>query len=319
MTRPVLARNVEVAVGELHHPPTQTCHCLRAEHIVGRAHAADLRIDDPVVSGLHAAIQWHAGRWSVRDLGSRNGVFVNGTRITAPTPLREGDTVGFGGTTPWVVTSDQPPRAFAVSLHDGREVVGTAATLGLPDAAAEHTSVSRAPTGWVAESDVQDGVIVEDRQVVEARGRWRLHLPMPGAHTTAVASLVHLDEADLCFVVSPDLEHIEIEVVHPAGPLRVPHFAANELLLVLALARRDDAATSPAEHGWIPFDQLISSFRLTPMSPRDRNRIRQWIHKCRRRFVDLGITDGERIVERRPGTRHVRLGTSRIEIIRRAP
>lgn len=305
-------------MGELSRPSTNTRCCLRAEHVVGRAQTADLHVDDPVVSSFHAALQWHGGRWSVRDLGSRNGVFVNGARIDAPTPLQAGDALGFGGPgTAWVLTEAGPPRAFAISLDDGTEVVGTASTLGLPDETAEAASVTRTPTGWFVESDQHDDVAVEDREVIEAHGRWRLHLPLPSTDTTAVAALVHLHETDLRFVVSPDLEHIEVEVHHPTGPLTLPHFAANELLLVLALARRDDATTAPTEHGWIPFDQLISSFRLTPMSPRDQNRIRQWIHKCRRRFVDLGITDGERIVERRPGTRQVRLGTPRIAIVRR--
>jgi pSer/pThr/pTyr-binding forkhead associated (FHA) protein len=33
----------------------------------------------------------------VEDKGSANGTFVNGKRITGPTPLRARDTVSFGG------------------------------------------------------------------------------------------------------------------------------------------------------------------------------------------------------------------------------
>ena len=183
-----------------------------------------------------------------------------------PTPLREGDAIGFGNADHrWTLADDSPPVAFAVCLEDGRQISGTASTLGLPDDDDPLTSVVRTSTGWIAETD-QDGRPVEDRQVIEADGRWRLNLPLPGSHTTEAASLVHLDAANLRFVVSQDYEHIEIEVAHPAGPYRVPHYAANELLLVLAMARRDDEG-SAAEHGWMHFDDLTASFRLTPMSP----------------------------------------------------
>lgn len=299
------------------HVATNAAHCLRAEHIVGRAPSADLRLEEPVVSGLHAALQWTPSGWTVRDLSSRNGVFVNGVRITAPTRLSPGDRVGFGeAAEQWQLADDHPPVAFAVSLEDGREVGGTASTLGLPDEGAAHTSVVRTGVAWMAESGEDDARAVEDRQIIEARGRWRLHLPLAGSHTTQAASLVHLDATRLRFLVSQDYEHIEVEVEHPAGPLRLAHYAANELLLVLAMARRDDETSAPAEHGWMHFDDLTASFRLTPMSPRDQNRIRQWIHKCRRRFIELGIADGERIVERRAGTRQVRLGTAHLEIVR---
>ena len=68
--------------------------------VVGRAQDADLRLSDTGVSRRHLEIHLDAaGAPSVVDLGSTNGTTVNGRRVTVPTPLSDGDTVGLGATT----------------------------------------------------------------------------------------------------------------------------------------------------------------------------------------------------------------------------
>jgi S1-C subfamily serine protease len=69
--------------------------------LIGRDPAAELRFDpegEREVSARHATVYANQGRWWVKDLGSRNGTFVNGNRIIAPTELRNGDRIGVGGT-----------------------------------------------------------------------------------------------------------------------------------------------------------------------------------------------------------------------------
>jgi transcriptional regulator with GAF, ATPase, and Fis domain len=46
--------------------------------LVGRDEAADVRLPVSAVSRRHAELQWERGRWSLRDLGSRNGTLVDG-------------------------------------------------------------------------------------------------------------------------------------------------------------------------------------------------------------------------------------------------
>jgi pSer/pThr/pTyr-binding forkhead associated (FHA) protein len=62
-----------------------------------RADTASL-IDDVYVSDEHAELRVDAGSWSVRDLGSTNGTYVNSVRITGPTTLAVGDTLRIGKT-----------------------------------------------------------------------------------------------------------------------------------------------------------------------------------------------------------------------------
>src|SRR5882757_2202047 len=49
---------------------------------IGRSPEATVMVDDPGVSRLHARIRRNeSGGFEVEDLGSKNGTFVNGTRI----------------------------------------------------------------------------------------------------------------------------------------------------------------------------------------------------------------------------------------------
>jgi DNA-binding NtrC family response regulator len=64
--------------------------------VVGRDPGSDLFLPVQAVSRIHAEIVWEAGRWSIRDRGSRNGIMVDGHPVThsmldASTELRIGD------------------------------------------------------------------------------------------------------------------------------------------------------------------------------------------------------------------------------------
>ncbi len=65
---------------------------------LGRSRDADIVVDDPNVSRVHAEVRPSGGAWIVRDLGSTNGVKVNGRRLdpSRPQSLRAGDTIELG-------------------------------------------------------------------------------------------------------------------------------------------------------------------------------------------------------------------------------
>lgn len=67
--------------------------------VLGRSDDAACVLRDPNVSRRHAELRQDAsGQWEIVDLGSTNGVKVNGRRVT-DAPLREGDQVTVGTTT----------------------------------------------------------------------------------------------------------------------------------------------------------------------------------------------------------------------------
>lgn len=105
------------------------------EFIIGRAdRSCDLVIPDARVSRRHAAIMLRGGRFMIRDLGSMNGTFVNGERVSTSYGLVPGDEItlpphkmlfvlaGVGSTTPaeqvvGVSQAIQPKGQFSGLLH----------------------------------------------------------------------------------------------------------------------------------------------------------------------------------------------------------
>jgi pSer/pThr/pTyr-binding forkhead associated (FHA) protein len=67
---------------------------------------------DPEISRRHARVgRDAAGQVIIEDLGSANGTFVNGERVSAQRVLEAGDVVRVGGTSLEVAAAGGPPRA----------------------------------------------------------------------------------------------------------------------------------------------------------------------------------------------------------------
>ena len=69
---------------------------MEGANVVGRAADATISIDSPGVSRYHARFTVANDDATVEDLGSKNGTHVNGTRISGPTTLADGDEVRLG-------------------------------------------------------------------------------------------------------------------------------------------------------------------------------------------------------------------------------
>jgi DNA-binding CsgD family transcriptional regulator len=63
---------------------------------VGTLDSNDVVVDADGVSRVHAAFERFGDAWCVRDLGSRNGTFVNGGRVIGEHALHSGDEVVLG-------------------------------------------------------------------------------------------------------------------------------------------------------------------------------------------------------------------------------
>lgn len=70
----------------------------QAPILIGRGSDAAIRLDDDYVSTRHARIAQSEDQWFVEDLGSTNGTYIGGTRITQPTALTLGTQVRVGKT-----------------------------------------------------------------------------------------------------------------------------------------------------------------------------------------------------------------------------
>lgn len=77
----------------------QTTTAQKSYIAIGRHPLSDVRFDaerDLDVSTRHAAILERGGEYVVRDLGSKNGTFLNGARLDSDHVVRDGDVIRFG-------------------------------------------------------------------------------------------------------------------------------------------------------------------------------------------------------------------------------
>jgi DNA-binding winged helix-turn-helix (wHTH) protein len=76
---------------------TDGCAVLKeGAHVLGRDPDLELCLDSPSVSRRHAMITVAGAEAVLEDLGSKNGTFVANRRVSAPTPLADGDVIKLG-------------------------------------------------------------------------------------------------------------------------------------------------------------------------------------------------------------------------------
>ncbi len=83
---------------------------------VGKDGSNDLVLDDPFVSGRHLRVDHHGGRWQLTDLGSTNGTFLSGVRVTQA-EIPPGLAVAVGGCE--LVLEVGPPRERPLGPFEG--------------------------------------------------------------------------------------------------------------------------------------------------------------------------------------------------------
>jgi ABC-type multidrug transport system ATPase subunit len=66
------------------------------EILIGREPGSTLQIDSPGVSRKHARLTYRNNQFLLEDLGSSNGTFINGERISSPCLLKNGDVISLG-------------------------------------------------------------------------------------------------------------------------------------------------------------------------------------------------------------------------------
>jgi hypothetical protein len=101
--------------------PNQTYDLNKDIITLGRDITNDIVINDPEVSRHHMRMTRGAGGYTIEDLGSTNGTFVNGQRLTGARPLRPGDMIGLGET----VTLAYEMAGAGAAAMPGAEIPGS--------------------------------------------------------------------------------------------------------------------------------------------------------------------------------------------------
>jgi len=279
--------------------------------ILGRSRACTIRLSEPEISGEHALLRWIGG-WELQDLHSRNGTFVDGRRLAAGEriSLAPGAEIGFGRVDGYILTDGGPPEAFAAPLEEGAAVAAQSDLLALPDPANPLVTIYRVGDAWSIEQGGEVQAIADGATIQIAGGGWRVHLPeaLPQTRDIETAPLT-VGALTLRFCVSRDEEYVELLALHGGRVFDLKARAHHYPLLLLARARLGDVGLPTDQQGWVHQDELLRQLRS------DANRLHIDVYRIRRQLAELGIADAARIVERRPGTRQLRIGAARLEIV----
>lgn len=288
---------------------------LACDHLVGRSPRCTLRLDDEHVSSEHASLRWNGDSWILKDLGSLNGTTVDRRELkpSESAALVQGARIAFGSAAQtWLLVDDSAPLVMAVPEDGGPEVHAIDGLLALPSPDEPALTVHRDQHGgWVAD---EEGATyrVEDQSTVTAAGRrFRLSLPQVFAQTAPIQGFLGRRVSDLAitFRASVDLEHIELDVRCEGRVQRFGPRTHNEMLLVLARARKQDQALGiPSPNcGWMYQDDLCRSVALDP------ERLNVDVYRVRRQFAELSLLDPAHIIERRAKARQLRIGTAKLD------
>lgn len=281
--------------------------------LIGRGASCSLRLDDRAVSSEHASLAWAGGGWTLRDLGSSNGTFVDGKRIDAgtPTKLTKGATVSFGRSDGgYVLDDDGPPSAEAISVDGGELRRAEDGILALPDGNKPELEVfADSRGGWVLEtSDGEQRQAVNGETLTAGSGKWTLILPAPVEGTVAIDQGPRLDSVTLRFAVSRDEEHVQCIVLHRGREIPIESREHWYAILTLARARLNDIEEPVGEQGWRDRDQLLKMLGV------DSNGLNVAIYRARRQLTAVGVDGAAEVVEVRRGQRRLGVPTDRIEI-----
>jgi DNA-binding winged helix-turn-helix (wHTH) protein len=68
----------------------------KGDNLLGRGRRVTVWLDSPTISRRHAKIVVIGPHATLEDLGSRNGTFVRGEKVTSPVPINDGDEIRLG-------------------------------------------------------------------------------------------------------------------------------------------------------------------------------------------------------------------------------
>lgn len=288
---------------------------LEPDHVVGRAPGCKLLLDAAYVSSRHASLRWTGDAWELRDLGSHNGTFFDGTRVPPGEVriLREGSRLAFGRPEQeWNVADIRPPVAMVVELGESLQEHLEGEVIGLPTAEQPTATLYRGPDGrWLLERLDQPSTPVDSGAVFQVDGRsFRFSCPDVMLRTATTDLPVELSQARLCFAVSRDEEHVELTAELGARRVDLGSRTHNYLLLTLARARiRDSEQGLPdTSCGWVYQEDLTRDLLMQP------TQLNIEIFRIRQKLAALEIPGAASIVERRPRSRQLRIGVHEFSI-----
>ncbi|MCL2304908.1 MAG: FHA domain-containing protein [Planctomycetaceae bacterium] len=159
-----------------------------AKFLIGRAEDCHLKPRSELISRYHCAIISEDGYVAIRDLGSKNGVYLNGERVSLENELKSGDKLSLG------------PLEFVVNLSVGKQSVSVAPDVsGKEEVATEDdkkeigTKLPKKPKVNSIEAAVVRTVEIEEELAKKAKEIAQVK-PVPVQPTPVVQTAVKKEE-----------------------------------------------------------------------------------------------------------------------------
>lgn len=298
--------------------PDGQCQSLGYRTLVGRAAYCGVVLVDPRVSAEHASIYFDKGTWYLRDLASTNGTYLDGVKIELGRkhPLVTGALLGFGAPNlGFRMVHSEPPRMRLRNEDTGALLEPHLGLVVLPSEEHPLVTLFQGLDGWYEEREGAVRQITDFAEVIVERERWLAEVP-PAGDETAQTGLARsggwatFEELLLQFDVSRDRESVVLNIIAGTETRVVTNRAYHEMLLVLAEARIEGLAAGQPEpdQGWLHTDELCR--RIAG----DISKVNVDVFRARQQLDQLGVIESHRIVERRPTTRQLRIGTPSVVI-----
>ena len=187
---------------------------------IGRAPSNDIALSgDQLASRRHALIRFDGVNFTIRDVGSANGTYINGVELRAPTPLRNGDHIGVGEheIVFFTVNAGEEDEPVTVTIAPPDGTSGTFGTVAVPGRA--DTLEPASPWATVGDSQVAassevfetEDVVEEDEELGIATGT-----DLQAEATTSA------EEAIPTMTVSPGTVPAEAEPAEQPAPFFAP-------------------------------------------------------------------------------------------------
>jgi hypothetical protein len=271
---------------------------------LGRARDCDHVIADPSVSSHHASVWFENGCAWIRDLGSRNGTWIDRVRVSAPAVLNDGARVRLGSTIEFVARAAAPvvpTRQDAVAVEDVETMVRHpffADRFFLGDS--DHADLRVADAGGgvalfldqdgdVWRSTVDDDGPLELGEVFTCGGR-RFRVV---ADDGSVGLGATIGDARLPFRLTLTLDGVagaEAIIDDPQTGTRHVVDAENRAVLLYALAKRavDARSTGNDDDAWCS-DEDITRDVWGRRSSTDANSLHVLVHRLRKELKEAGF------------------------------
>ncbi len=284
-------------MGTLEILQTGTEFVLEAHNLLGRSPHCSLILSSEYVSNEHASIDWIDNGWYVRDLGTTNGTFVDGSVVQprGQTKVRVGAVISIGESEECLKLVDpSPPCPMIVSVNDrGRDVRQMEhGTIVLPSSDNPELSVYEEKDGtWALERDGSKSTIMPGAYFSAYDNTWRLSVPQDKSSTALNRGQLLLENADITFYVSDDEETVELCIRAGHEEIWMPNRSYHYMLLTLARERMN----ADEDGGWLQRELIERMLKA------DEYTVNVWIYRTRKQFSSAGFLRPAEVVERRNG------------------